>query len=363
MLESTENKPAQASEPVLDYGCTPWISSSQRSADLYRSGVKLWRKEDLLDIEQQLARSQTTEKFTIRRIDGSVVHIKNPMFGVSKPIWRPYVKFREYWNLVRATPDADMPSELYSCTYLIDWTNQTKRDYEGPVDEARLLFEELRNRWNASATCEAFTSQFRKILDGDANKKVTKIVCFGLGDLNFKPPDCWRIENFSKPKDEWLPETSGLERVMIHHAIALTMADVVRSSPNSGGMGVRLLTQDPQYSDETKHMLRDAGFEVLGDHGAGGFAEVDDTSIVFSAYTKAPVREIITDFARPAVIIINKRSSDTVFSTLGKPYGDPESPRTRDMWKEYQMARFPVPHESEHIEGSLDGLAICARFG
>lgn len=87
MMGSPQDKQDQASEPLLDYGCTHWEISSQRSADLYRAGLKLWRKEDLLDIEQQLAQSETAEKFTVRRIDGSVVHIKNPMFGVSKPIW------------------------------------------------------------------------------------------------------------------------------------------------------------------------------------------------------------------------------------------------------------------------------------
>lgn len=84
---STQDKPAQALEPVLDYGCTQWRSSSQRTAELYNSGVKLWRKEYLLDIEQQLAQARTAEKFTVRRVDGSVIHIKNPMFGVEKPIW------------------------------------------------------------------------------------------------------------------------------------------------------------------------------------------------------------------------------------------------------------------------------------
>lgn len=74
-------------EPLLDYGCSHWKISSQRAADFYDLGVKLWRKEDLVDIEQQLAQSRTAEKFTVRRIDGSVVHIKNPMFGVQKPIW------------------------------------------------------------------------------------------------------------------------------------------------------------------------------------------------------------------------------------------------------------------------------------
>jgi hypothetical protein len=87
MAGNTQDKQYQVVEPWLEYECSPWRASSQRAADLYASDVKLWRKEDLVDIEKQLAESFTAEKFTVRRIDGSVVHIKNPMFGVQKPIW------------------------------------------------------------------------------------------------------------------------------------------------------------------------------------------------------------------------------------------------------------------------------------
>lgn len=238
---------------------------------------------------------------------------------------KPYVKYQEYWSLVRATPDADKPSQIYSCTYLVDWTNQTIPDFEGPVENARLLFEDRCTRWNASATCEAFTSQFRKILDRDGNVKVTKIICFGLGDLNCKPPDWWRIENNSQPKDEQEPETSVIEGALIHHAITLTMADVVRSCAKTRDIRVKLLTQDPGYSDETKHMLREAGFEVVGDYGAGGFAELDDTSIVFSAFTKAPVKQIIADIARPAIIIGNMSPGDGVFNKFRYKLPSPAS--------------------------------------
>ncbi|KAK2879968.1 hypothetical protein FQN49_000694 [Arthroderma sp. PD_2] len=359
MLGSTQDGSSQDSEPLLDYGCSHWRISSQRSADLYRSGAKLWRKEDLVDIEQQLAQSQITEKFTVRRIDGSVIHIKNPMFGVSKPIWKPYVKFREYWNLVRAKPDADQPSEIYSCTYLVDWTNRTKRDYDGPIVNAQSLFEDHKNRWNASATCEAFTSQFRKLLDGVESAKVIKIICFGLGDLNLKPPDWWKIENNSQPKDKQELETSEIEGAFIHHAIALTMANVARSCAEAKGIKVRLLTQDPAYTNETKSMLQETGFEVIGEYGAGGFAELDDTSIVFSPFTNAPVKQIIADLSRPAVIISARGS--IVFNKNLKPYADPDSPRTRQMWAEYNSWGFPVDHESEQLKHWLHPLVVHAK--
>ncbi|KAK5624338.1 hypothetical protein RRF57_000054 [Xylaria bambusicola] len=230
-------------------------------------------------------------------------------------IRKPCVKFQEYWRLVRPKPDE--PPELYNSTYLVDWDNLTLRNYEGPIENAHLLFESSRQKWNASATCKAFTSQLRELLGRGGNaKKVTKVVCFGLGDMNFKPPDWWRIENESQIKDERQPETSVVEGAFIHHAIALTVADVTRSYNPVEDSGVRLLTQDPKYTDETQELLRKIGFEIVGEYGAGGFAELDDESIVFSAFTAAPVKQIMADFARPVAIICAERHNAGVYNHL-----------------------------------------------
>ncbi|KFY19272.1 hypothetical protein V493_08047 [Pseudogymnoascus sp. VKM F-4281 (FW-2241)] len=86
MTQFTKDGQDQVSDPWVDYGCSPWRLSSQRASDLYESGVKLWRREDLADIEQQLVESFSMKKFTVRRINGSIIYIKNPMFGVLKPI-------------------------------------------------------------------------------------------------------------------------------------------------------------------------------------------------------------------------------------------------------------------------------------
>jgi len=102
----------------------------------------------------------------------------------------------------------------------------------------------------------------------------------------------------------------------MHHAIALTIADTARSCAQNGGMGVRLLTQDPRYTDDTKGLLRDIGFEIVGEYGVGGFAELDNESIVFSPFTSAPVKQIIADFARRAAIICAGRTSTGVFSQV-----------------------------------------------
>jgi len=83
----------------LDYGCKGWRISSQRAADLYSSGARLFTKEDLEDIEQQLRQSYAMERFLVRRIDGSIIQISNPMFQVQNPIWYVGMVFRPNFSL------------------------------------------------------------------------------------------------------------------------------------------------------------------------------------------------------------------------------------------------------------------------
>lgn len=223
---------------------------------------------------------------------------------------------QEFWHLVRTKPDG--PLETYNCTYLVDWTNQTLRNYEGPIENIQLLFKTTQKRWETSETCRAFTAQCHKLLGSySSTKRVTKIICFGLGDLNFKPPDWWRIQNSSEPEGERELETSIVEGSLTHHAIALTIADIARSYAQTEDIRVKLLTQDPAYSTETKDMLQEIGFKVVGEHGAGGFADLDDETIVFSAFAATPVKQIIADLARPAAIICKQITGGKVFGGPG----------------------------------------------
>ncbi|KAJ5475380.1 hypothetical protein N7539_008446 [Penicillium diatomitis] len=101
--------------------------SSQKAADLYGVGARLWRKEDLKDIEHQLSHSYTLKQFTVRRINGSTIEILNPFFQVQKPIRKPYVEFQNYWHLVNTEPFG--PPQTYLCSYLIEWINETEEDF------------------------------------------------------------------------------------------------------------------------------------------------------------------------------------------------------------------------------------------
>ncbi|CAJ2514328.1 Uu.00g024470.m01.CDS01 [Anthostomella pinea] len=71
----------------------------------------------------------------------------------------------------------------------------------------------------------------------------------------------------------------------------------------SGANEVQLMAQDPDYTEQTKEILEKNGFTIVGQFGAGGFAEIDEESVVFSAFVEAPLKQIIADIARPTVII------------------------------------------------------------
>lgn len=68
---------------------------------------------------------------------------------------------------------------------------------------------------------------------------------------------------------------------------------------------MRLITQEKRYNDVTKMYLRGLGFEVFGDYGAGGLAEIDDETVVLSFFTStmAPVKQVVADIARPVIFV------------------------------------------------------------
>ncbi|PQK08284.1 hypothetical protein BB8028_0001g03620 [Beauveria bassiana] len=340
---STSSKP-------LQHDCTVWRNSSQAAANLYKNGVKLWKKHDLTDIERQLADSKTQSVFTVRLIDGTTLDITNPMFGEESPIWKPRIKFQEYWRLVKDQPDG--PPETYHCTYLLSWTNTTARSFRGVVANPSSLFDDNRLAWNESRSCELLRSRFEQI---SATKKVKRIVCFGLGDICRKPPE-W-MGRYPASGDHNL-EISFVRGAMVQHSIALTLAQICS---DIAGYDVQLLAQDPDYTDEAKAILKGNGFSIVGDYGAGGFAKVDDDSVVFSVFVEAPLKQIIADIARPLMII--STGFDT-FNDSEKPWMDAESPRTVDMWEEYEeKTSFPISPGDGELMSKMRDVYLYVRKG
>ncbi|PNH44497.1 hypothetical protein VD0004_g3162 [Verticillium dahliae] len=351
-LEITTLNPGEPKPwPSFDHPSSQWIRSSQRAADLYDKGIKFYRKEDLVNIEKEVSESYIREFFNLPRIDGTVLRMRNPLHGVLKPIWNPIIEFQNYWKFVRKEPDG--PPETHLCSFRVDWLNQSMQQYEGKIENYEDAFRGKRTAWVDSKTCAAFKAHTRQLL---AKRKVTKIVCFGLGDFVRRPPVWWKIRNAQS--DNPITEGDHLEGGMIQHWAAITMAETLRGLAD--GSSVRLLTQDPKYTAEARAILEDVGFEVVGAFGAGGFAEIDEETVVISIYTAAPVKQIVADMPRP-ISIITTPPGEILDSSERIP-ADTETPRTIEMWRQYVASDFPAVADDISSITSLGSLKIFTRI-
>ncbi|KAI1208189.1 uncharacterized protein F4807DRAFT_461915 [Annulohypoxylon truncatum] len=331
------------------------IENTQSAIELYRSGQKLWIGRDLERIEYELAHCRTTPSFTIRRIDGSTISVKNPMFGVVNPIWKPYVKFQHYWYLFNQGPENPLlegvpPHSSPYYSYFIAWENRTYGDFvDGEHSCLGWRFQEAQTRWGKSWSCGLLED---KLATFNASKRITKVLCFGLGDITPLSRHDARAEF-----DEEVA-LQDLNASLNQHAVALTIAAAFRAkTPNN----MEIFAQDPAYSQASKTLLESLGVRVVGEHGAGGFSKIDQESVVFFCYPAAPVRQIIADLGRPALIIGN---GDSLVlnenQSLPFPF-DAESPRTREMWREYTRHEFKIVEQDEENLMGLRGLSIYVR--
>lgn len=154
------------------------------------------------------------------------------------------------------------------------------------------VFDEKLSLWQNSQTRKQLAALIQDLL---GTHTVKKVLCFGLGDFCSTAPE-W----LKRKHDSW-DEKSEVKNVMgclIQHSMALTIADLCR-----GNETVPLLAQDPKYTEAAEDILTKKGFEIVGSHGAGGFAEIDEDSIIIAPFTAAPVKQIIADLARPVLII------------------------------------------------------------
>lgn len=148
-----------------------------------------------------------------------------------------------------------------------------------PLEEVRRSFEHGVRIWQTSKVCKHVETTLRTI---QLNDSVSRIVAFGNGTIS----------------------TEDSQRSTLQHAIILTISDVLQSLQAGSGIKIQCFAQDPAYTNTDKQVLQEAGITVLGDPRA--FLEVSDESVVLSFAPDIPVRQIVTDLARPAIVICDK---------------------------------------------------------
>ena len=96
---------------------------------------------------------------------------------------------------------------------------------------------------------------------------------------------------------------------MAQHTLALTVRDHLANGYGKDANDIKCYAQDPIYMAEDKAVLAEAGFTVVND--PRGFLHVDNASVVISVSPDIPVRQIIADIARPAILIWNRVNGST----------------------------------------------------
>ncbi|KAJ5750087.1 hypothetical protein N7533_007115 [Penicillium manginii] len=156
------------------------------------------------------------------------------------------------------------------------------------------VFEQKQSLWQNSKTCKQLEALAQDTL-GTNTQAVKKVLCFGLGDFCRSAPEWLKRQHDSWDENS---EVENLTGCMIQHSMALTITQICRCDKI-----LPLLAQDPDYTEVAEDILTKKGFKIIGTHGAGGFAEIDDDSIIIAPFTAAPVKQIIADLARPLLII------------------------------------------------------------
>ncbi|KAK3292441.1 uncharacterized protein B0H64DRAFT_228647 [Chaetomium fimeti] len=161
------------------------------------------------------------------------------------------------------------------------------------------------------------------------------------------PPGINKIVALGCSTMAWPNEARAMTS-MTQHILALTIRDFLASgyateAPGESRPEIKCYAQDPMYTPTDEQVLGEAGFTLVDDPRA--FLEIDEASVVISVYPDIPVRQIVADIARPAVMIWNRpRDPDPE-----KTYTDPESPRVYRMLEEYIELPFPPDWSYEDI--------------
>ncbi|KAL4880599.1 hypothetical protein BJY04DRAFT_219071 [Aspergillus karnatakaensis] len=148
--------------------------------------------------------------------------------------------------------------------------------------------------------------------------KVKKIIGLGCGTM-------------SDPDD--VPE--DLDISFFQHAFLLVL---MRLLEKAYGEKVSCGVQDPAYTATDCLLLETHKIGILDD--PQGFLEIDDNSLVFASAPSVPVKQIVADIARPAILIWDRvKGEDFAGEAL---MFNPDSARVRNMIDQfYDAVEFP----------------------
>ncbi|KAI0977569.1 hypothetical protein F4678DRAFT_477607 [Xylaria arbuscula] len=162
-----------------------------------------------------------------------------------------------------------------------------------------------------------------------------KFVAVALGPLNLGGQNC--------------------DRSLDQHVLVNAIASALISFNIQCSRDAKIHFQDPAYTQLDRDVLTSYGYTVVDD--PQGFLMLDDNSILVSISPDVPVKQIVVDICRPAIIIWNKENFKDEYTDYSSDYymTDPSSSRVDKMLKEeYHELEFP-------FHKSYSGLAMYVK--
>ncbi|CAI7670689.1 unnamed protein product [Penicillium crustosum] len=307
---------------------------------LYESGVPFFTKELIQDMWDQIKQDPVHgDKILTKDITGAVVECDVETGKVRQ--WRVDDMELEYVckELVlsyqcRASLRRELDWEDYTfqhwepCSVNImhrthEWDRKSEKTIprRGPLGREVVIktFQDKTQEWKESPACE----KLKTILSSSAkDHEIDKVIGFALGTMS---RECINEDGTLNTRSAW--------RSASQHALLITMTEWLQERDHKEK--VLFYSQDPEYSEVDEKILEEAGIEVIED--PRGWLEVDENSIVLSIAPNVPVKEIITDIARPAVIIWCRVE---FMDGLVRGLTDPDSSRVRAMMEGYELYEF-----------------------
>ncbi|KIX05454.1 uncharacterized protein Z518_06326 [Rhinocladiella mackenziei CBS 650.93] len=311
------------------------VSSHIRS--LYDAGVPIYSKEMIRDVVDQLQSGH--QKVLVRGLDGNIVgfhietgQISDSIDGFDFVIGAPFIMFVSPQALIHQA--FGYVHRIAYCSLQIFHNLEKRHRLTNEIvhvtprlspKQAEDFFETNKQAW---ATHEV-RGQLQSMLSSKSLSHVNKIVAFACGTMALTDQESWSI------------------RSTYQHALITTLRDDL-SELQQTQHSIQCCAQDPAYTDTDRDILQKSGINVLDN--PQGFLEVDDSTVVLSFGAEVPVRQIIADIARPAMMIWDR--SQYTEDELNKT--DPDSPRLTEMIQNfYEEIDFP---------GDLDAFNLSAVY-